>query len=526
MNAHYIPWVVAFVVFSVSSSAQNEKLLLENLTESERKSIEAIALYPEEIRTAVLEVASRPAIMIKLKRIQEESRQSFEDLIAEYDRHTQEVIWDLTRFEGILQSLAASDMSKQSLEKLITNYPDEVGVKVMGLREPDFRLIRQVVHLQLQTESDARKIYEVENPVLQKAVQQLLDQPEVLSIICDELELAILVGNLYITNRNWLLKKADSLNLVLAAENSKALEDWKASIANDPEAQEELKASIKEYNEDYPFDDVYYDRDYVEDYDADIQIVERVSVYYHHHYPFWFGYPYWYDYPRWRPFPIWYDWGFYPYVRGPIIIFGLPRYHTVWWYFNRPYHHYRYSHLSSKFVDHYQTHREFGGSITSAVSQWKDQNREVISDEFLANRKQLASNLKMFGEMEENRIKYNQRNPEKSMTKTQYVEKYQRKYKAIEPKSTSRKIMEKEEVPTPVIKDMQRVPFPPKTEARTPEKQDQTRVIDQAKDYHRNKVIKKPETKSPEVRPAPPKVSPRKKAAEPAQKKQVQRKSS
>jgi hypothetical protein len=69
---------------------------------------------------------------------------------------------------------------------------------------------------------------------------------------------------------------------------------------------------------------------------------------------------------------------------------------------------------------------------------------------------------------------------------------------------------------------VQRVPSRPKTETRTPEKKDQIRVIDRAKDYHRNKVMKKPETKSP----APVKVSPRKKAAEPAQKKQVKRKTS
>lgn len=519
--------VTCLMLIGIQLYAQDHKLAVDALTESERKSIEAIALYPKEIRLAVLEITTAPALMIQIKRMQETSQENFKNLLEARSQETQEIIWDLTRFDGLLEAIAKSDLSRPSLEAIVQLYPSVISEQIRKLQTSDFELIREVVHLRLETEETSRQLSRGEPESVQEALYLLLDHPDVLSILLDEVELAILVGNLYRTNKNWILEKADSLNLALAAENSRALEDWKSAIENDSQVQEELSASYREYQKEYPFDDVYYspDESIPQGYNEEEGIFSDIPLYYHYHYPFWFGYPYWYDYPRWRPFPVWYDWGFYPYGHRRVIIIGLPRHHIVWWYFNRPDHHYRYNRLSTKFVQHYHGHREFGGSITSAVTQWRLQNRDVISDEFLGDREQLSDNLRLYGEMEEKRINYNRKNPAKPLTAREYMTKNNRKYDPIISKTETRQV-EKQEVPqVRILRESERAPVKTReTKPATVDKKDEIRTIDKAREYHRNNWTKKPVDKSPAVKPAPSRTSPRSNQVNPTSKKTTPRK--
>lgn len=507
--------------------SQVQRFSLEDLSESERKSIEAIALYPEDIRLAVLEVASHPATMVQIKRIQESSREDFQNLLMLYPREKQQLIWDLTRFEGLLEEIANCDQSKQTLTEITEAYPPEVRESVYDLEKEDFILIEEVLQLRIKAEEEAHALIRREEPKLQSSYRLLLDNPEVLSIMSDEMELAILVGNLYLTDRDWVLKKSDSLNLALATENSQALEDWKKSLEDDKEAQLELRASLDEYEQDYPYDDIYYDENDISGDINEENVINRISVYYLYHYPFWFGYPYWYSYPRWRPYPIWYDWGFYPYsINRSIVVFSLPRYYTVWWYLNQPRHHYRYTHLSKKIIQHHNTHREFGGGITAAVDRWQHQNHEIISDDFLVSR-DLDQRLKLYGEMEENRIKYNKRNPTREISSSQYVKKYERKYEPIVPRSKARTDQPATERRERIVNDIKKVPVrTPASRKQTIEKKETIRKVDKAKEYHRNQTVKKSPVKKSAPKPAPTKVNPRKKSTEPVKKSPRNRKAS
>lgn len=498
-------------------AGQKDRISLVDLSEGERKSIEAVALYPEEIRNAVLEVASHPAVMVKLKRLQESSKVRFQELLQEYSRDKQELIWDLSRFDPLLAEIALSDRSLQELQNLAQPYPEEVAKQVLALNPEDFILIENVVHLKMEVEEAAFQLIESEDPGLLDQYDILLENPEVLDIMFGEMDLAILVGDLYRTDRKWVMQKADSLNLALAAQNSRDLEDWKKALSDDPEARRELLASMGEYAEEYPFDDVYYDQN------ADLaemderEVYTHISEYYFYHYPFWFGYPYWYEYPRWIPYPIWYEWGFYPRHRT-IIVFNLPRYHTIWWYFSKPQHHYRYTHLSRRMVEYRNTHREHGSSISSAVNRWQSANREIISDEFLTGRN-LENNLKLYGQMEEARSRYNDRNPSRPLTSSEYAERNQRKYQAI--RTIPRQKSESgERVREQILKDIRNIP------SRTPvrnkaENKEQIRKVDRAKEYHRNQTVNRAESKKSEVKP-----SPNKRTVEPVKKQTTRRKNS
>lgn len=516
MNFRLLVTVITFLMYGMVS-AQEHRFSLDDLTEGERRSLEAIALYPQDVRIAVLEVCSQPAMMVKLKRIQENSKQRFQELVEDYSRTRQEVIWDLTRFDPLMKEIILTDHSRRALEELLESYPPEIRETVLNLDEEDFALIRDVVSLQLDAEDEAFQLINTTPINIRNAYQVLLDNPEVLDILFGELDLAILVGNLYLGDKEWVMQKADSLNLALAAQNSRDLEDWKKSLAEDPEAREELLSSLDEYANEYPFDDVYYDQKVsVEDSKAD-EVYPHISEYYFYHYPFWFGYPHWFEYPRWVPYPIWYDWGFYPRFRT-IVVFNLPRYHTIWWYLNKPHHHYRYTHLSKHIIEYRNTHREHGSSITSAVNGWRSANRDIISDDFLAGR-DLDHKLKLYGQMEENREKYNRRNPSRPLSSSEYTRKYERKYEPIKAEN-SKTGKDPEKINREILKGLKNIP------SRNPAKdkidnKEQIRKVERAKEYHRNQTVKESRTKK-----QPERTVPNKKTVKPVQKTKSKRKTS
>ncbi len=113
----------------------------------------------------------------------------------------------------------------------------------------------------------------------QQAFTHLLDLPEVIDLLNEDLRFTIMVGDVYRDNPDWVIKKTDSLNLVVARAHAEELENWKTSIENDPEAKLELQAAASEYAtesgytveaaeansvDEYAFDDVYDDRDPVQ----------------------------------------------------------------------------------------------------------------------------------------------------------------------------------------------------------------------------------------------------------------------
>lgn len=63
--------------------AQEEKELLAQIFEEDREIIDALVLYPKETRLAILETASSPQALIKLKRIQQKTSTQFNALLEQ-----------------------------------------------------------------------------------------------------------------------------------------------------------------------------------------------------------------------------------------------------------------------------------------------------------------------------------------------------------------------------------------------------------------------------------------------------------
>lgn len=425
--------LLLFMSLSTCVYAQTDKELLAKIVEENQKAVDALVLYPAETRQDILEVALYPEALIKLENMQATTGAAFKKAVEPYSKETQEMLWDITRYPGLIRQLVReSGGSKTGIEQVLTGYPEEIHDPAQRAGLGYFSALKQIDNLNQAAESAFETIISAYPVKTRTALHRLLELPEVLSLLTENIRLTILAGDLYRKEPVWILHQADSLNLVVVRRNAQELEDWEKSIEENPQAKEELMAAAQTYAEENGYDDDLYDDDL---YDGDVyyegpaerpvRIVER----HYHHYPYWFGYPHWYEVPRWRPYPWWWDWGFYyPGSVRTIVVIGLPSYHFTHWYFYHPWHHNRWSRLSDHFVRHYHRHHNSGGSITTGVMVWQKQHRSIINDDWLKDDGRRVDRFREFGKFEADRDKYNRSNPDKKLDEREYLDRNGSRY--------------------------------------------------------------------------------------------------
>lgn len=551
--------MLGLLVLSFGSAGQTEEELLSQLLEEERNSIEALALYPEATRLSILEASMYPEALVKMESMQNKTSSAFKKLMENYPRETQEKVWDMTRYQGLVNDLVTGGpKSGEDLDRMLKKYPEEVSARAKEVNYMHFPLLTKVDQMNSDWGNAYRELVKNYPPEAQDAFQALIKLPEVLTILTDNIRMTVLVGDMYRRRPAWLLAQMDSLNLVVTSERAKELEDWKASLDDNPQAKDELLQSAQTFAGEYGYDDLYDDYHdnlyYPEDRGPEEVIVEH---HYYHHYPYWYGYPYWYMYPRWRPYPVWWDWGFYWGPGRVIVIVDMPSFYFTNWYFYQPYHHYHYPHFSSFMVNHYYGHRHSGGSVSVTVNNWRRDNREIISDEWLETSRKRPDSFREYGKFEEAREKYNRSHTDKPMDKRGYAEANKRKYPDIAREADRLKTRERSERQKQVFppstpdgrdKDRGRIepgkpdappkvkepsnqpekqrPLPPtrrKEEGESKQKQTPVDIpkVDKARDYHQNNWEKnKPERKRPET--AAPKVNRPKSSSVPETKEKTQ----
>lgn len=436
--------LVLFIVGLVpKTTAQTEKELLAQLVAEDESAIRALVLYPEETRLSILEATLHPEALIKLESIQSQTSTSFRELLEGYPQSTQEMIWDLTRYPDLVARLVeAGEGSESGVKRVLEDYPDVIHERAKSAAKYHYSELARISELDRSAQAAFQLLLDDYPPKTRVALRELIALPEVLSILTENIRLTVLIGDLYDKEPNWVIQQADSLSLVVARENAQELEDWKASLEENPEVMEEFAASAEAFAEEYGYDDDYYDYEDDDIYydDDDVTIVHH--YYYDYHYPYWFGYPYWYYYPRWRVYPYWYDWGFYWGPRRSVIVIGMPSFYYTHWYFYHPNHHYYYSNLSALFVNHYYGHRSQGSSITVGVTNWRSRNQEIVTDDWLRDDGRLSSRFREYGKFESERIKYNRAHPDKAQSQAQFAERHSKRYptvsKAAEQKKAER----------------------------------------------------------------------------------------
>lgn len=551
--------VVIFFFFASNVFAQEDaRTMLENLEEEDLKNLDALAMYPEDTRLIILEASLYPEALVKIDRIQSKTKSDFTNLMNQYPEQTQREIWDLTRYPNLIHRLLSDvNRNSKSINYILADYPKVIHQRAKNGLKNHSDLLEKIDALNQKSEAAFSMVISNYEEETQKAFRELIELPEVMTVLTENISVTILVGDAYRNYPDWVIQKADSLNFELARQNAKELEEWKKQTENNPEAAKELQASAEDFAKENGYDDLYYDSedyDYPDDdlyYDVDDQERLVIEKHYYHNYPYWYGYPTWYAYPRWRPFPYWYDWGFHYRPGRQIVVVHMPSFYFVDWYFYQPRHHYYYPHLSAHFVHHYHGHRHSVGSITSTVHNWREVNRAVISDDMVVNAPRKIIQFKEFGKMETERKKYNATNPRTPISQKKFFDKNKKSYPSLKnerrqndkltakgdqknaPPKVRKKVKPKTKFPSrikqPKSKKKKDViiikPKKKKEKPRTKTSKDR-KTTKKAKDYHQKTWEK---TKNKMVSPKPktrvkPKSKVKPKTKKPTKKKTINRK--
>ncbi|MBK8192193.1 MAG: hypothetical protein IPK76_02845 [Lewinellaceae bacterium] len=403
--------------------AQTDRALLRELAQENKQSIEALVLYPENARLAILEAAKYPEVLIKMQSIRTKTGAAFRTLIEDFPRSSQEIFFDISRFPGLTAALVSHQNDRTALSRDLEQMPEDKRSDALGLVERQMASLVKINDLNQTAQGAFDQLIATYPAPAQQAFRTLLGLPEVIDILNEDLRFTILVGDIYKDDPAWVIQKMDSLNLVVAREHAEELENWQKTVENDPQARQEFEGASQEYATEYGYTDEVYDTGNDDLYAAPRAVYPE--QYYQYNYPYWFGYPWWAPQPCWRPYPYWWYWGFYPYHQTVVIV-HLPSYHFMHWYFYHPHHHHRYNRLSTYFVNHYYGHRKSGSTISMGVGEWRDQNRNMISDEWLGDRDRLPARLNEYAQFEQQRQKFNDKNPARVQTREEFWKKTRR----------------------------------------------------------------------------------------------------
>jgi len=441
---HLFRHSLLLILFSTALSAQSDKALLRELAEENKKSVEALALYPSETRLAILEAAKHPELLIKMDNARQKTAAAFRTLIEDFPRSTQTVFYDIAAYPGLVRQIAEKRESPAAIREILTQLPEDQRAAAFDVVQSQMPTVLKIDDLDYTARNTFEDMVEgYPAPALQ-AFRQLIELPEVLEILNQDIRFTILVGDLYREDPVGVIHMTDSLNLVVARQHAEELAEWKESIEKDPEARKELESASQEYAAEYGYTPDYYAGDDL--YYQNVYAQRRYVMDYH--YSWWLGYPWWYPAPYWQPHPWWYDSGFY-YQNNRFQAVYMPSWYFMDWYFYHPQHHSQYSHLSAHFVNHYNGHRRSGTTISVGVGAWRERNRTVISEEWLGDKGRLPERMKAFGTFEAGRQNYNARNPKNPVTQAEYLDKNARKYPDLERSKTqaTQDIRREEEAP-------------------------------------------------------------------------------
>lgn len=492
-------------------------------TEEERKAVEAIALYPENQRTAILEAAMHPEVLVRMQNLQSKSESEFQEILFPLTRNDQENFYDLARSPQLIEELGRGDIKKSKTEmaELLNKYPKDLHESANEVNDKQFKTLLTVRDLFKKSNNKFEDLLLGYPPKTQDAYRTLLEVPEVLEILTDNMTTTVLLGDIYRRYPAQLNKELDALQISVSAQKAKEQEEWQQSLKDNPEALAEYEQSARQFAQEQGYDEQVYQNPPADNF---------TNVYVNYvwqPYPYWFGRPWWYPHRYWYPYPYWYHWGFYYGPGGGMVFMGLPSYGFMNWHFYNYANFYYYPHFTNVIITH--CHRSnTGSSMNSVVRDWENEVSRETPREFLREDNDRVNRIREFGKFEMDYQEAVQRETANAPDKLEYLSANQSRYPQMKPLLEEKPQRASEPSPgrTPadnspsIINPSQSRPEAGTTKPtpRPIEQQpsSQERPIDRATDHHQN-TWQRPGTTPPSNRipqqppvnrqPAPPPVN-------------------
>jgi hypothetical protein len=414
-----LSFIISGLFFFLNGFAQNDEAVFKQVISKDSAAVNALALYPVNVRNTIFEACTHPEVLIRMDALQQETREQFKSLLSLHSKEEQQKIWDITRYPGLVNQLAdEGKKTKAKLTKIMETFPSEIRETALEYGRSHHDVFVKINELNKSSDYAFEELIKTYPRNAQYAFRELVKYPELISILNSNMQMAVLVGDIYKRNPNLIKRKLDSLNTVLAEQNAKDLKDWQEGLEKNPKAKKEFEESAREYARSQG----YHDDDLVV-HDTKV-VVEYVT----YPYPYWYGYPWWWDYAYWYPYPYWYDWGFYYGPFGMVYI-GFPSWYFMHWHFFYNPHHYYYPYFSDYCINHYYGHRSSFNDPNKCVSEWVKTNERNLPEHFLDNDSKRPERLKEFGKFEMDYSQHTAAYPGKNISRNDFLKENKSEYK-------------------------------------------------------------------------------------------------
>lgn len=369
-------------------SCADEKEEFVQLVKEDSSAIYVLAQYPEQVRNVVFEVCTQPQGIVSINDLQKKSQEQFRSLLAAYPKEQQQKVWDLTRYKGLIEKLVRTGhLSKDALQEVLKDYPAEIHNEALHFVNNHFDLLKSINNISDRFDGLFLGIIQQYPAVVKTAYSEFLNTPELISLLNSNMHMAVHLGNLYSQNPEFLKGQFNALNLELASQKAKDLEEWKQRMKDNPEAANELKQAAK----DYASENGYAENDYYE------TNPEVIYTYVYLPYSFWFGYPWWYAYEWWYPYPYWYHWGFC-YWQGNVFWYSPPSWFFVHWHFHHHHYFHNYPHITNVYINYYHGHHRAEVRNPVQVQKWYRENQKILPSDFMDNEPNRLNVIKNYGQ--------------------------------------------------------------------------------------------------------------------------------
>lgn len=473
-------------LFSANMYAQ-KKGILHYLSEEEQSAVEAIALYPEKERAAVLEASLNPEILVRMESIKRTTESQYKEKLGGLSEEGQRKMYNLSRYPALLEKICAKEeqWDNKDMEKLIETYPEDIQEDALYINRHYFDVLKEVEQLYQNADDAFTRVLSDYPEEVRNAYEELAMLPGVVSILTDNMSMTVLLGDIYSSNPEQLARELDSLNVVVAEQQAKDVSAWKQELEENPEAMQEYEQAAKEFATDQGYDDEVYSGPAPDVYTDQVYIDYIWTPY-----PYWFGYPYWYSYPCWYPYPYWYHWGYYYGPGDVIFVVGLPSGFFFNWTFYYDHHFYHYPHFTDEVLGHYYGPRSGGASSQPVVRDWVETHRSELPEGWFNDDENRVMRIQEYGKF---KMDYDQTvrvSTENAPTQREFLKENAQKYPTLKPVLKEKPITP--ETPTKKIRAYEPmkegVPdkYVPREKVIEKEKAPIRQEIDRAKESHQN----------------------------------------
>lgn len=392
-----------FVLMALSgywmASAQEIRESVNRLLVQDSVDATTIAGYDAPVRASTFEVATNPQIVANLNDLRLKTNNEFKNKLSTYPREVQQQLWNLARYEGLINELvSAGQLANETRRNLLAKYPDDIRSDAEDCVKNHFDALKDVNLTYNKFNEGFNAMIALLPGVTQKAFKDLLNYPDLLSLLSNNMNLTVRLGDFYHKDAAVLVAAFDTLHNQLEAQKAQDLEDWKAAMQNDPDAAAEYQASAKEFGTAYGYTGDYYNST------NPVVIEHYVFV----PYAYWCGYPWWYEYQCWYPYPYWYYWGF-TYWGGQLVWLSPPSWYFMHWHFGHPHHHHHYPHVTNCYINYYYGHHRSAPGNNAQVGNFIEHNREIVRADFGTNANNRVEEIKQLGKLEMDREEYNKK---------------------------------------------------------------------------------------------------------------------